>query len=151
MSVGSILKFQRQQHGISQIQLAETLHVSRQSISSWENDRSYPSLDNLIALSELYQLSIDDLLKDNDEMRNKIKRNQERIKQYEEQLEQLNKTIEEQKEPEFGHYDKKDEFMFLLTLILLSIILLPIGPVIPISYLIIKKREQKKEVTQNEK
>ena len=52
MSTGSILKIQRQERGISQLQLAEHLHVSRQSISSWENDRAYPSLDNLIALSE---------------------------------------------------------------------------------------------------
>ena len=42
MSTGSILKIQRQERGISQLQLAEQLHVSRQSISSWENDRAYP-------------------------------------------------------------------------------------------------------------
>lgn len=82
MSMGSILKSHRRRHGISQLQLADKLHISRQSISSWENDRAYPSLDNLIALSELYRISIDDLLKDNEELRDKIFRNQNRIKQY---------------------------------------------------------------------
>lgn len=145
MSLGSILKFQRKTHGISQLDLAEKLHVSRQSISSWENDRSYPSIDNLISLSELYKLSIDDLLKDNEELREKIERNQKRIQEYKGQLDKLNETIKENKEPEFGEYDKKDEFLFCLTLILISIILLPIGPILPICYFIVKRQEKKKK------
>lgn len=144
MSLGSVLKFQRQEHGISQIDLAELLHVSRQSISSWENDRSYPSIDHLISLSELYKLSIDDLLKDNEELREKIERSQKRIKEYEDQLDKLTEVIDEKKEPEFGEYSKKDEFLFCLTLILISIVLLPIGPILPICYFIVKKQEKKK-------
>lgn len=145
MSLGSILKFQRKTHGISQLDLAEKLHVSRQSISSWENDRSYPSIDNLISLSELYKLSIDDLLKDNEELREKIERNKKRIQEYKGQLDRLNETIKENKEPEFGEYDKKDEFLFCLTLILISIILLPIGPILPICYFTVKRQEKKKK------
>nr|SFZ89151.1 Transcriptional regulator, XRE family [Loigolactobacillus rennini] len=94
MSMGSILKSHRRRHGISQLQLADKLHISRQSISSWENDRAYPSLDNLIALSELYRISIDDLLKDNEELRDKIFRNQNRIKQYQKQLKHLDHELE---------------------------------------------------------
>lgn len=58
MTVGSTLKYHRKKANLSQIELAHKLHVSRQSISSWENDHSYPSLDNLIALSRIYQTSI---------------------------------------------------------------------------------------------
>ena len=48
MTVGSTLKYHRKKANLSQIELAHKLHVSRQSISSWENNHSYPSLDNLI-------------------------------------------------------------------------------------------------------
>ena len=53
MTVGSTLKYHRKKANLSQIELAHKLHVSRQSISSWENDHSYPSLDNLIVLHAL--------------------------------------------------------------------------------------------------
>lgn len=43
--------------------MADDLHVSRQTISSWETSHSYPDITSLIALSELYQLSLDNLLK----------------------------------------------------------------------------------------
>lgn len=142
MSTGSILKIQRQERGISQLQLAEQLHVSRQSISSWENDRAYPSLDNLIALSELYRISIDDLLKDNEELRQKIERNQKRIQQYDEHLMEIDTSISEIQKGAFD-YEKKDEFLFCLTLICLGILLLPLGPVIPISYFIVKRNSKK--------
>lgn len=146
MSVGSILKLQRQECGISQMELADMLHVSRQSISSWKNDRSYPSLDNLIALSELYKLSIYDLLKDNEELREKIERNQNRIHDYKEQLEKFNnKVIEEKKILNFGNTARRMNFYFCLTLILLSIILLPTGPVLPICYFIVKKQEKNRK------
>lgn len=153
MSVGDILKNKRKEFGISQSDLAEHLHVSRQSISSWENDRSVPSLDNLISLSDLYRISIDDLLKDNEELKQKIERNQERIKQYEDKLEQLDMTIEEIEslQNEDPEYDKEDEFLFCITLIFIGLLLLPLGPVIPISYFIIKNKEKKKAVDHIEK
>lgn len=145
MSMGSILKSQRRHHGISQLQLADKLHISRQSISSWENDRAYPSLDNLIALSELYRISIDDLLKDNEELRDKIFRNQNRIKQYQKQLKDLDNELENKKETNDDvNFSKKDEFLFTLTLIFIGILLLPLGPIIPIGYFIIKRKDKTK-------
>ncbi|WP_100917315.1 helix-turn-helix domain-containing protein [Enterococcus mundtii] len=42
MTLGSTLKYLRERVGISQIVLANKLHISRQSISSWENDRACP-------------------------------------------------------------------------------------------------------------
>lgn len=43
--------------------MAEILDISRQSISKWENDWGYPELGNLVKLSEIYQVSVDRLLK----------------------------------------------------------------------------------------
>lgn len=53
----------RKQHGLSQEELAEKLNVSRQSISKYENGSAYPELDKILALCELFQCSVDDLLK----------------------------------------------------------------------------------------
>lgn len=62
--LGGKLKSSRVKKGYSQNDVAEELHISRQSISKWENDISYPELDNLVKLSTYYQVSIDQLLKD---------------------------------------------------------------------------------------
>lgn len=58
------IKKQSNQKGYSQNDVAEELHISRQSISKWENDISYPDLDNLVKLSTCYQVSTDHLLKE---------------------------------------------------------------------------------------
>lgn len=63
MTVGEKLKNARNEAEFTQEQLAEKLGVSRQTISSWENERSYPDIGNLIELSDLYDLSLDELLK----------------------------------------------------------------------------------------
>lgn len=52
---------------MSQLAFAEKLHVSRQTVSKWELGVSYPEIDKLIALSDLFQVSIDYLLKDTEE------------------------------------------------------------------------------------
>lgn len=49
---------------MSQIDLAEKMNVSRQSISKWETDTSIPDLDKLILLSEIFNVTIDELVKD---------------------------------------------------------------------------------------
>ena len=56
----------RKQKGITQEELAETLHVSRPAISKWESGRGYPSIESLKAISEYYCISIDDLLSSNE-------------------------------------------------------------------------------------
>ncbi|AEB28849.1 hypothetical protein CAR_c00980 [Carnobacterium sp. 17-4] len=65
MLLGEKLKSSRVKKGFSQNDVAEELHISRQSISKWENDISYPDLDNLVKLSTYYQVSTDHLLKEN--------------------------------------------------------------------------------------
>lgn len=57
----------RKKRGLSQEQLASELHVSRQAISKWESGSSMPESEKLIALSKYFQVSIDDLIKDEDQ------------------------------------------------------------------------------------
>ena len=63
MTLGERITALRCAHGLSQGDLAEKLNVSRQSISKWETNTSVPELGKLIQLSELFQVSIDDLVK----------------------------------------------------------------------------------------
>ena len=52
----------RKQKGLTQEQLAEKMFVSRTAISKWESGKGYPNLDSLKYLSEIFSVSIDDLL-----------------------------------------------------------------------------------------
>ena len=61
----------RSKHQMSQGDLAEKLNVSRQSVSKWETGASTPDLDKLIAMSELFQVTMDELTKENVELGNK--------------------------------------------------------------------------------
>lgn len=65
MSLPEKLAFLRKQKGLTQSQLSETLHVSRQAVSKWEVGAAVPTTDNLRVLSELYGVSVDYLLSDN--------------------------------------------------------------------------------------
>ena len=51
---------------LSQEELANRLDISRQSITKWENGQSFPDIHNLIQLSEIFKVSIDRLVKEND-------------------------------------------------------------------------------------
>ena len=53
----------RKSNNLSQEELAERIGVSRQAVSKWENGTSEPSTANLIALSKLYGISLDELVK----------------------------------------------------------------------------------------
>jgi transcriptional regulator with XRE-family HTH domain len=62
MEVGTQIKKLRQQQQISQQELADYLHLSRQTISKWELGKSLPDLENVIRLSEYFNVSVDVLL-----------------------------------------------------------------------------------------
>ena len=64
MTLGEKLSKLRKENNITQEQLAATLGVSRQAISKWESDTTYPETDKLIRMSELFDCSLDYLLKD---------------------------------------------------------------------------------------
>lgn len=68
MEIGQKLKEARMRSGFTQEDIAEKLNVSRQTISNWENEKSYPDIVNVITLSDLYSISLDDLLKGDDEL-----------------------------------------------------------------------------------
>ena len=83
MEIGKKLKENRLQSKMTQEQVAEQLLVSRQTISNWENERSYPDIISVIRLSDLYGVSLDELLKGDakmiehlDESTNVVKSNQ---------------------------------------------------------------------------
>ena len=63
MELGKRLKDLRNQNNMTQDELAERLFVSRQTISSWENDKSYPDIHSLLMISELFSVSLDTLVK----------------------------------------------------------------------------------------
>lgn len=62
MSLGQNLQFLRKRDNITQEQLAEALQVSRQSVSKWESDTTYPEMDKLLQLTNLFHCSLDDLV-----------------------------------------------------------------------------------------
>ncbi len=75
MALAEQLKLYREKSGLSQASVAEELKISRQSISKWENGRGYPDIDNLVLLSKLYQVSIDELLQENEQLKEQIQKN----------------------------------------------------------------------------
>lgn len=63
MELGKQIKMHRLETKLSQEDLADRVYVSRQTISNWENDKSYPDVHSLILLSEIFQISLDKLIK----------------------------------------------------------------------------------------
>jgi len=63
MNFSKQLKKNRELKGYSQEVLAEKIYVTRQTISKWENDKTYPDIHNLVALSILFEISLDELVK----------------------------------------------------------------------------------------
>lgn len=63
MNFSQQLKKYRELKGYSQEVLAEKIYVTRQTISKWENDKTYPDIHNLVALSILFEISLDELVK----------------------------------------------------------------------------------------
>jgi len=62
MTFSEKLKYLRKEKGISQEDLAQVIHVTRQSVSKWETGTAYPDIEKLRMLSEFYSLSLDDLM-----------------------------------------------------------------------------------------
>ena len=63
MEIGSKIRQSRKEAKITQEQAAEALGVSRQTISNWENEKSYPDIISVLKMSDLYNVSLDYLLK----------------------------------------------------------------------------------------
>lgn len=63
-SLGEVLRQKRTVCKMTQEFVAETIGVSRQAVSKWENGTSDPSTSNLLAIAKLYDISVEDLLKE---------------------------------------------------------------------------------------
>ena len=79
MELGNKIKYYRGEKEFSQEELAERVYVSRQTISNWENNKSYPDINSIVLLSEVFEISIDNLIKgDVEQMKMEI--NSEEVK-----------------------------------------------------------------------
>ncbi len=68
MEIGAKLKDARMRAGMTQEKVAEEIQVTRQTISNWENEKFFPDIVSVIRLSSLYGISLDQLLKGDEEM-----------------------------------------------------------------------------------
>ncbi|HFK1681845.1 helix-turn-helix transcriptional regulator [Bacillus sp. SRB1LM] len=66
------LKEEREKRNWSQSDLSEKIHVSRQSVSKWETGKNYPSIEIIIHLSDLFGITIDELLRSDEELTQKV-------------------------------------------------------------------------------
>ncbi|MES9664330.1 transcriptional regulator [Bacillus cereus] len=90
MSLGQQLKKLRESKGFSQEDVAKKIGITRQAVYKWENDKSCPDIENLILLSEMYNVTLDELIKGNQNFKEKI------------HIDEENEDFE--KENEFGFY-----------------------------------------------
>ena len=75
MELNEQIKKYRTEMNISQEELAEKIYVTRQSISNWENGKTYPDIHSLLLLSSLFGISLDQLVKGDIEiMKEEIKK-----------------------------------------------------------------------------
>ena len=68
LNIGSKLKKARIKAGMTQEHVAEQIGVTRQTMSNWENSKCYPDIRSVVALSELYEISLDELLKEDSQL-----------------------------------------------------------------------------------
>lgn len=97
MELGKQIRKYRNERTLSQEALADKVYVSRQTVSNWENDKSYPDVKSLVLLSEVFAVSLDQLIKGDVEM----------------MKEQINQTDQKK----FGRLSNIFAILFLATLI----------------------------------
>ncbi len=72
MGIGIKIKNARIKANLTQEQVAECLGVSRQTMSNWENEKTYPDIVSVVKMSDLYDISLDHLLKEEKTMSNYV-------------------------------------------------------------------------------
>lgn len=96
MLLGDKIKQLRKQQKITQEELADKIFVSRQTISNWENNKSYPNMDFIVLISKTFNVTIDKLIKEDvDNINDKI--NMEAIAEKSTKAEQEQKKIQKNK------------------------------------------------------
>lgn len=123
MEIGDYLIKARKTKGLSQEEVANKLNVSRQSVSLWETNQTYPTIENLMSLSKLYDVSVSYLMGQEDidsiDALAKEKKHQELlIKQQQEREAEINNKKE--------HVYKQDSKQALiLTIVLMCLFFVP--------------------------
>ncbi len=97
MEIGTQIKKYRNEMGVSQEELAEKIYVTRQTISNWENEKSYPDIHSLLLLSSLFNVSLDQLIKGD--------------------IEIMKKEINKAEVAEFNRFSKIFSVLFIISII----------------------------------
>lgn len=121
MNLGSKLKEARTTKGFSQSDVAEFLNISRQSISKWETNKSYPDIDNLVELSKYYDVSIDELLTKTKDLQREINDKTDQVNHNSQKIEEKQEKLNILLSP------TTDESWILIILTALSISIAPFG------------------------
>jgi len=72
MVISEMLKEVRENAGLTQEQFAEKLDISRQAVSKWERGLSMPDIENLMYISDIFNVSLDTIIKGDKKMENKV-------------------------------------------------------------------------------
>lgn len=72
MELHERLKNRRKKLSLTQEDVSEQILVSRQTISNWENGKTLPDINSLVVISDVYQISLDDLIKGDEKVMEKI-------------------------------------------------------------------------------
>ena len=72
MKFSEKIKEIRKMQNLTQEQFAEKIFVSRNAVAKWDSDRGYPDIQNLITISEVFEISLDDLIKNDKKLKTKI-------------------------------------------------------------------------------
>ena len=81
MEIGNRIREERDKHGMSQEDLANAIFVSRQTVSNWETGKTYPDVQSLLLLSNLFGVTIDSLVKgDEVEMTKEIEQGAKKLR-----------------------------------------------------------------------
>jgi len=97
MELGKQIKKYRQENELSQEELANRIYVSRQTISNWENDKNYPDVNSLLLLSEVFQISLDELIKGD--------------------IDRMKEIINKEEVSKFNHYSKIYTFILIIVIV----------------------------------
>lgn len=100
MELGKQIKKYRLEAKLSQEELADKVYVSRQTISNWENDKNYPDIKSLVLISDIFHISLDNLIKGD--------------------LERMKKEIDKQ---EYAKFQKNST---IFTILFIAMLILPI-------------------------
>lgn len=108
----------REEKGFSQTEVAHHLNISRQAVSNWEKGKSSPDIDNIILLSKLYGMSLDDFLEVN--AQNQTIENGESIEKEKTEIkEQIEKELNEDSSKE----DSEKRVFEILCLAVITVLL----------------------------